>query len=91
MAWDYGQLCTEIYDLDKPTGFTFGDIAYYQRALAGVQGRVLEPAVGTGRILIPLLEAGFRVEGYDLSRTCWRCAGCAVASAVSRPSCRKRT
>lgn len=67
MAWDYGQLCTEIYDLDKPTGFSFGDIAYYQRALAGVQGRVLEPAVGTGRILIPLLEAGFRVEGYDLS------------------------
>ena len=34
---------------------------------SGTEGRILEPAVGTGRVLVPLLEAGFRVEGYDTS------------------------
>ncbi|MFD4791320.1 class I SAM-dependent methyltransferase [Streptomyces sp. NPDC058459] len=40
---------------------------YYERALAGVTGPVLEPACGTGRVLIPLLQAGFRMEGNDHS------------------------
>ena len=40
---------------------------YYARQLAGVTGRILEPATGTGRVLIPLLEAGFEVEGLDTS------------------------
>jgi SAM-dependent methyltransferase len=35
--------------------------------LAGTSGRILEPAAGTGRILIPLLEAGLQVEGLDSS------------------------
>jgi SAM-dependent methyltransferase len=32
-----------------------------------VTGRILEPATGTGRVLVPLLEAGFAVEGLDVS------------------------
>lgn len=67
MSWSYGALATEIYDLDKPIGTSFGDIEYYKRLLSGTEGRILEPAVGTGRVLVPLLEAGFRVEGYDTS------------------------
>lgn len=67
MSWDYGLLCTEVYDLDKPIGHSFGDVEYYAQQLAGVTGRILEPAAGTGRILIPLLEAGLNVEGIDTS------------------------
>lgn len=67
MSWDYGTLASEVYELDKPIGHSFGDVEYYTRHLAGVSGRILEPAAGTGRILIPLLAAGFEVEGVDSS------------------------
>src|SRR5882757_6088500 len=43
------------------------DCWHYTRQLAGVTGRILEPATGTGRVLVPLLEAGFAVEGLDVS------------------------
>jgi len=67
MSWDYGALATEVYELDKPIGHSFGDVEYYIRQLSGVSGRILEPAAGTGRVLIPLLEAGFELEGLDSS------------------------
>jgi SAM-dependent methyltransferase len=67
VSWDYGTLATEIYEIDKPIGHSFGDVEYYAGLLAGVGGRILEPAAGTGRILIPLLEAGHEVEGLDTS------------------------
>lgn len=67
MSWDYGTLATEVYDLDKPIGSSFGDVEYYRCQLAGITGRILEPATGTGRILIPLLQAGLDVEGLDAS------------------------
>src|SRR6266481_5594157 len=43
------------------------DCWHYTRQLAGVTGRILEPATGTGRVLVPLLEAGFAVAGLDVS------------------------
>jgi SAM-dependent methyltransferase len=67
MGWGYGTLASEVYELDKPIGSSFGDVEYYRDALDGIDGRVLEPAVGTGRILIPLVQAGVDVEGYDSS------------------------
>jgi SAM-dependent methyltransferase len=67
MSWEYGQLATEVYELDKPVGRRFPGLDYYARQLAGVTGRILEPACGTGRVLIPLLEAGLAVEGVDTS------------------------
>jgi SAM-dependent methyltransferase len=81
VSWSYGTLATEVYDLDKPIGHSFGDVEYYLQALAGMDGRILEPAVGTGRILIPLLEAGLEVEGYDTSPE---------MLAVCRRHCRER-
>ena len=63
----YGRLSAWVYDLDKPTGRSFGDIEFYRDRLAGCVGPILEPAVGTGRFLIPLLEAGFTIEGFDAS------------------------
>lgn len=65
--WEYGPLATLAYELDKPVGTSFGDVEFYTARLQGVTGPVLEPAVGTGRILIPLLEQGLSVRGYDTS------------------------
>lgn len=63
----YGSLATEVYDIDKPIGTSFGDVEFYLELLKGCKGRVLEPCVGTGRILIPLLQQGIDVEGFDCS------------------------
>jgi SAM-dependent methyltransferase len=62
----YGRLCAEVYDLDKPIG-SFGDLAFQLNHLSQLNGPVLEPACGSGRLLIPLLEAGIEVDGFDLS------------------------
>lgn len=62
----YGRMCAEIYDLDKPLG-SLHDVSFQVGRLAGVEGPVLEPAVGSGRLLIALLEAGFEVDGFDHS------------------------
>lgn len=64
----YGsEFAAEVYDLGIPIGHSFGDVEYYRERLMDCRGRVLEPAVGNGRILIPLLEAGLAVDGIDSS------------------------
>ena len=63
----YQSLSAEVYQLDKAVGVSFGDVEYYAQRLQGIQGKIIEPAVGTGRILIPLLEQGFDIEGFDPS------------------------
>lgn len=62
----YGEMCAEVYVLDKPPG-ALGDIDYYRQALAGLEGPFLEAACGSGRLHIPLLEAGFDLHGFDHS------------------------
>lgn len=64
----YGKLAALVYHLDKPVGRSFGDVEYYLERLQGTKGPILEPAVGTGRILIPLLQAGLDISGVDLSQ-----------------------
>lgn len=64
----YSNLSSEVYDLDKFVGRSFGDVEFYRERLASCQGHILEPGVGTGRILIPLLESGFKVDGFDVSK-----------------------
>ncbi|CAJ63085.1 MULTISPECIES: class I SAM-dependent methyltransferase [Frankia] len=66
-APEYGRLSSLVYQVDKPIGTSFGDVELYRDLLAGVTGEILEPAVGTGRVLIPLCEAGLRVRGFDTS------------------------
>ncbi|MEH2243187.1 hypothetical protein [Nostoc sp.] len=60
----YGPLCTEVYEITKPIDRDYPDVRYYIRHLSSIGGRILEAMVGTGRLLIPLLEAGINVEGY---------------------------
>ncbi|QNK57735.1 class I SAM-dependent methyltransferase [Paenibacillus sp. PAMC21692] len=64
----YGELCTEVYDLTKKIGQSFGgDIEYYRDRLKHCKGRILEAMVGSGRVIIPLLESGLNVDGIDYS------------------------
>lgn len=44
-----------------------GDIEYYQDKLKDCKGRILEGMVGSGRVIIPLLETGLIVDGVDYS------------------------
>jgi len=62
----YGSIAAEIYDIDKPFG-ALPDTAFHLERLTGVAGPILEPACGSGRTLVPLLEAGLDVAGFDLS------------------------
>lgn len=63
----YGTLASWVYHLDKPIGRSFGDIEFYRDRLSDCKGPILEPAAGNGRVLIPLLEAGFDMRGFDAS------------------------
>ncbi|MEM5018459.1 class I SAM-dependent methyltransferase [Metabacillus indicus] len=67
MFSQYSKLATEVYDIDKPVGHSFGDLEFYRERLREVQGRILEPGAGSGRVYIPLLEDGFAIEGIDTS------------------------
>lgn len=67
---NYGPLSTELYNLTKPIGHSIdGDIAYYQSRLEGCKGPILEAMSGAGRLLIPLYQSGFKMEGVDASKT----------------------
>ncbi len=63
----YQALCTEFYELDKPTA-PEDALNYYMRQVSEAKGPILEPMCGTGRFLIPLLEKGFQVTGFDNSK-----------------------
>jgi SAM-dependent methyltransferase len=41
------------------------DIDYYTHYFSGFEGRVLELACGTGRLLIPIAEGGVEIHGLD--------------------------
>lgn len=43
------------------------ELAYYERALRRYGEPALDLACGTGRILVPMLERGFDVDGIDVS------------------------
>ncbi|MBW4626294.1 MAG: class I SAM-dependent methyltransferase [Brasilonema octagenarum HA4186-MV1] len=69
----YGSLCTEVYDITKPIDGKYPDVPYYIKHLSKIGGRILEAMVGTGRLLIPLLEADLNVEGIDSSEDMLAC------------------
>ena len=62
----YGTLCTLFYDADKPRA-SDAEVAWYAARLPRNEGPVLEAMAGSGRLLVPLLEAGFQVHGVDSS------------------------
>jgi hypothetical protein len=62
----YGPLCTLFYDADKPRA-TEQELAWYRTRLPRDGGPLLEAMAGSGRLLIPLAEEGFRMHGVDSS------------------------
>ncbi|HEY2050966.1 MAG TPA: class I SAM-dependent methyltransferase [Caulobacteraceae bacterium] len=84
----YGSIATEIYDIDKPFG-ALPDTRFHLERFKGFAGPILEPACGSGRTLIPLLEAGCEVAGFDpsdemLASCRTRCAERGFAPDLSR-------
>ena len=62
----YGRLCTLFYDAGKPRAAE-AEVAWYCARLPEDAGPVLEAMSGSGRLLIPLLQAGRNVHGADIS------------------------
>jgi SAM-dependent methyltransferase len=62
----YKRLCTEYYDLDKPHP-PEDALQCYLKYAEEAGGAILEPMCGTGRFLIPLLEKGYPITGFDYS------------------------
>ena len=62
----YLSLCTEVYDLSKPNP-PEDAYAFYRDYAIRANGPILEPMCGTGRFLLPLLDEGFNVHGFDAS------------------------
>jgi SAM-dependent methyltransferase len=86
----YGAIAAEIYDIDKPLG-ALPDTAFHLERFAGFPGRILEPACGSGRTLVPLLRAGLDAAGFDpspdmLARCRARCAAEGFAPDLRRQS-----
>lgn len=63
----YGELYAEFYSLEHPEPDP-QSLDTYKHYAQKVGGLVLEPMCGSGRYLIPLLQAGFSVEGLDSSK-----------------------
>jgi hypothetical protein len=62
----YRKLCAEYYDLSKPQAPP-EVLSFYMHYAQQAQGPLLEPMCGTGHFLIPLLQAGLDIEGFDAS------------------------
>jgi SAM-dependent methyltransferase len=62
----YLNLCTDFFDLDKPAAH-IDEYAFYLHYIQQAAGSILEPMCGTGRYLIPFLEEGYTIDGFDAS------------------------
>jgi len=62
----YAALCTEFYDLEQHYNGVQALVFYLEKA-KNAQVPILEPMCGSGRFLIPLLQAGLDAEGFDAS------------------------
>lgn len=62
----YRTLCTEYYELERPNA-PENVLNFYLQYAEEASGPILEPMCGSGRFLIPLLEQGYSVTGFDNS------------------------
>jgi len=63
----YLNLCTQVYELSKPK-VPEADYNFYKSYLQEAKGKILEPMCGTGRFLLPFLQDGFDIQGFDASQ-----------------------
>ncbi len=62
----YGELCTKIYEVDKSLA-SGKELEFYLSFAVNKDIRVLEPMCGNGRMLIPFMQQGISIEGFDIS------------------------
>ncbi|MEK7016443.1 class I SAM-dependent methyltransferase [Bacillus sp. FSL R9-9410] len=62
----YGELCTKIYENDKSIA-SGKELDFYLSFVKDKNMKVLEPMCGNGRMLIPFIQNGVNIEGFDLS------------------------
>nr|WP_154892392.1 class I SAM-dependent methyltransferase [Paenibacillus xylanexedens] len=62
----YGELCTKIYESDKSLA-EGRELDFYLSFVDRTDMRVLEPMCGNGRMLIPFMQRGIQIEGFDIS------------------------
>lgn len=62
----YGTLGTLFYDAVRPCACN-AEVAWYTAHLPHDAGPVLDAMAGSGRLLVPLLQAGIQVHGVDNS------------------------
>ncbi|MFO3471963.1 class I SAM-dependent methyltransferase [Legionella pneumophila serogroup 1] len=67
MLESYLSLSTQFYDLIRPEP-PEDAYSFYRSYVAEAHGQILEPMCGSGRFLIPLIEEGFDVSGFDASK-----------------------
>ncbi len=64
----YLDLCTQAYDLNRPSAPSDA-YAFYRQYVINAAGPILEPMCGSGNYLLPLCEEGFKIEGFDASES----------------------
>ena len=62
----YGELCTQIYEKDKSIA-DGKELEFFLSFVTDKKMKVLEPMCGNGRMLIPFMEKGIDIEGFDIS------------------------
>lgn len=62
----YLALSAEAYELRRPQA-PRDSYLFYREYAASAKGPILEPMCGTGRFLLPLLDEGFDIHGFDAS------------------------
>ncbi|MFJ8260936.1 class I SAM-dependent methyltransferase [Rummeliibacillus sp. NPDC094406] len=62
----YGELCTKIYESEKSIAIGV-ELNFYLSFVKDNNMKVLEPMCGNGRMLIPFLQRGIDIEGFDIS------------------------
>nr|WP_106782623.1 class I SAM-dependent methyltransferase [Lysinibacillus timonensis] len=66
MSEYYGELCSQVYEKDKSRASGV-ELEFYLSFVKDQKMRVLEPMCGNGRMLIPFMERGIDIEGFDIS------------------------
>ncbi|PGM90051.1 class I SAM-dependent methyltransferase [Bacillus cereus] len=63
----YGEICTKIYESDKSIAGG-KELDFYLSFAKDKNMTVLEPMCGNGRMLIPFMQNGVNIEGFDISK-----------------------
>ncbi|RLQ91591.1 class I SAM-dependent methyltransferase [Planomicrobium sp. Y74] len=62
----YGELCTQVYETNKSIAGG-EELEFYLSYVKHKDMQLLEPMCGNGRMLLPFLEKGIDIDGFDIS------------------------